>query len=194
MDAFTHRESEWPPGVVRIEPSAVSARALSTLTRAGIRRWGACFDKGDDDVRTEGTLTSLNTASLIRRNMKQSPTFVRCDDRAGLPVPLSLGQDEVLVGWYANPPPWETTLVIFTSLAVYVAEGGRILHRTALDEIVEYETPTDKVSVTGVRVRTADGFSFVRMAGRYGPDGKYGDVFNFIMILQVLVSRVKRAR
>jgi hypothetical protein len=108
-----------------------------------------------------------------------------------LPLPLSLDPGEVLVGWYRNPPPWEATIVIFTSLAVYVAEDGR-LTRTALEAIVDYQTPADKVSATGVRIRTADGFRFIRMAGRYGPDGKFGDVFNFINILHVLVSRTKK--
>src|SRR5262249_39927842 len=117
---------------------------------------------------------SLNTPSLVRRHMKRSPTFIPCDDLASLPLPLSLAPGEVLVGWYRNPPPWQTTIIIFTSLAVYVAEDG-CLTRTALDEIIEYETPVDKVNVTGVRIRTAGGFRFIRMAGRYGPHGEFGD-------------------
>lgn len=134
---------------------------------------------------------SLNTTSLIRRHMKRSPTFIACDDLTSLPLPLSLDAGEALVGWYRNPPPWESTIVIFTSLAVYVAESESIT-RTALEAIVEYETPPDKAGVTGVRIRTADGFRFVRMAGRYGPNGKFGDVFNFIMVLQALVLRSKK--
>ncbi|XYH92487.1 hypothetical protein ACMHYB_31990 [Sorangium sp. So ce1128] len=105
-----------------------------------------------------------------------------------MPVPISLAAGEVPVGWYRNPPPWEECVILFTSVAVYAADAGSVT-KTSFEEIVDYETPKDKVSVTGVRIRTADGFHFVRMAGRYGPDGKFGDVFNLLMILQVLVRR-----
>ena len=117
--------------------------------------------------------------------------FIPCNDVASLPLLLSLDPGEEVVGWYRNPPPWAGTVVIFTSLAVYVGEDGHFT-RTALQEIVDYELPKDKVGVMGVRIRSTDGFCFVRMAGRYGPLGKFGDVFNLIMILQVLASRAKR--
>ncbi|AUX44002.1 uncharacterized protein SOCE26_054610 [Sorangium cellulosum] len=80
---------------------------------------------------------------------------------------------------------------MFTSMAVCTVDAGRVT-KISLDKIVDYETPKDKLNVAGVRIRTADGFHFVRMAGRYGPDGKFGDVFSLLMVLQVLATRNKR--
>jgi len=92
----------------------------------------------------------LNMSVLIRRHMKRSPTFVLCETVADLPVSVSPGSDEAVVGWYENPSPWEDTVVVFTSLAIYVAEKGRIV-RTPFEEILGYETPKDNLTVTGVR-------------------------------------------
>lgn len=135
---------------------------------------------------------SLNTSSVIRRHMKRSSNFVLCDDTARLPVVVPLESGEGLVGWIRNPQPWEETVVVFTSLAMYVTEGGHVT-RIGLREVIDYDTPKDKADATGVQVRTAYGDFFIRMAGRYGPESKYGDVFNLLMILQTLVTHNKAA-
>ncbi|MDI1449514.1 hypothetical protein [Polyangium sp. 6x1] len=129
---------------------------------------------------------ALLTYSVIRRHMKRSPAFHSTEDVADLPLPITLTPGEHLVGWYQNPPPWTDVIVIFTSTAIYTSDAGTVF-RIGLDEITDYETPKDKTDATGVYIRTQDGFRFVRMAGSYGPHGKFKDVFNLIMILGVIV-------
>lgn len=134
---------------------------------------------------------SVPMLSLIRRHMKRSAAFSPCENVADLPVPISLERGEALVGWYRNPSPWEDNVVVFSTLAVYDVNAERVL-KTRFDEIVEYETPKDKANATGVRLQTADGFRFVRIGGRHGPNGKFADVFDFLMILQVIVAHRRR--
>jgi hypothetical protein len=102
-----------------------------------------------------------------------------------LPVNLSLGPDETIVGWYQNPVPWQESLVIFTSDAFYVADEDRT-ERIALADIVGYEDPTSKADVTGVRVLTKNGSQFVRVAGSFGPAGNRKDAYSFIMVVRAL--------
>jgi hypothetical protein len=102
-----------------------------------------------------------------------------------LPARLSLAPDESVIGWYRNPSPWEHNLIIFTSAALYLVDDERV-ERVALEDIVDYETPKSKTDMTGVRVKTRDGFRFVRIAGSFGPNGNQKDAYSLIMILQVL--------
>lgn len=130
---------------------------------------------------------ALVVYSLVRRHMKRtSPNaFTVFDGSNELPLKLSLAPDESVIGWYRNPPPWEHDLIIFTSKAFYVASGERI-ERIALSDVVDYETPSSKADVTGVRVMTKAGSRFVRIAGSFGPQGNQKDAYSFIMILHML--------
>lgn len=136
---------------------------------------------------------SFNSASVIRRHMKRSPNFVPCADIAQMPVQVRVEPGETPVGWLPNPPPWQDSIVLFFSTAIYSVEAGRVT-RIGLDTIVDYEAPGDKLEATGVRVQADFGVHFVRMAGRYGAGGKYGDLFHFRMILQTLVARNRAVR
>jgi hypothetical protein len=140
---------------------------------------------------------ALLVYSLVRRHMKRtSPNaFTVFDGWAELPAKLKLAPDESVIGWYRNPPPWEHSLIIFTSAAFYVVDGQHI-ERIALSDVVDYETPKSKADVTGVRVMTKDGFRFVRIAGSFGPSGNQKDAYSFIMILHTLahVNREQAAK
>lgn len=126
--------------------------------------------------------------SIVRRHMKRTSngSFTVFDGVTELPVQLRLGSDEVIIGWYRNPPPWERTIILFTSQAIYCVEQGRV-ERIPIVEIVGYESPNSKATTTGVRVLTREGFRFVRLAGSFGPHGNRKDVFSFIMVLRALV-------
>src|SRR5437868_5683280 len=103
--------------------------------------------------------------SVVRRHMKHtSPgAFTVFDGTREPPVQLALASNEAIVGWYQNPPPWEHSLLVFTSEAFYVVDDERI-DRIAIRDIVGYEDPGSKTDVTGVRILTKDGFRFVRVA------------------------------
>lgn len=126
--------------------------------------------------------------SVVRRHMKHtSPgSFTRHKEGAALPVDLSASADETVVGWYRNPAPWQDSLIIFTSKALYVGEAGQ-LERIAVSEVVGYEDPTSKAEVTGVRILTKAGFRFVRIAGSFGPSGNQKDAYSLIMVLRALI-------
>jgi hypothetical protein len=125
--------------------------------------------------------------SIVRRHMKRtSPgSFVSVVDASMLPAGV-IQPGESLVGLYRNPPPWEQTLIAFTDNALYIIDEQRS-ERIGVEDIVDYERPTSKTDVTGVRVLTRDGFRFVRVAGQFGPNGNQKDAFSFTMLLRALL-------
>jgi hypothetical protein len=135
--------------------------------------------------------------SLVRRHMKQtSPNaFTVFDGSCEPPSKLPLTANESVIGWYRNPPPWESDVIIFTSDAIY-ATSKRHIDRIAVNDIIDYETPKADTEVTGVRVLTKEGFRFLRVAGSFGPRGNQKDAYSLIMILQVLahVNRGQAAK
>jgi hypothetical protein len=126
--------------------------------------------------------------SVVRRHMKRtSPgAFTRYEEGAVLPMKVTPGPGETIVGWYRNPAPWQDAFIVFTSEALYVVDSDRI-DRIAVADIVGYEDPKSKTDVTGVRVLTKDGFRFVRIAGSFGPSGNQKDAYSFIMVLRALI-------
>ena len=128
------------------------------------------------------------TSSVVRRHMKRtSPgAFTPSDHKEQLPVALSLTNDESVIGWYRNPPPWETCLIVFTSEAFYIIDAEHV-DRVTWDSLVGYENPESKADVTGIRVLTNDGFRFVRVAGSFGPHGHQKDAYSFLMIVRALI-------
>ena len=128
--------------------------------------------------------------SVVRRHMKRtSPgAFTRYEEAGAPPLEVALSPGETVVGWYRNPTPWEDALIIFTSEAFYVVDGGRV-DRVAVADIIGYEDPKSKTDVTGVRVLTRDGFRFVRIAGSFGPSGNRKDAYSFIMVVRALIPR-----
>lgn len=91
-------------------------------------------------------------------------------------------------GWYSNPPPWTPVILVFTTRAIVICEDDARI-RIPFDDIVAFKMPTSVSEATGLRIRTRDGFCFVRMAGAYGPDNKFKDVFSLTRLLQVLTRR-----
>ncbi len=126
--------------------------------------------------------------SVVRRHMKRtSPgAFTRYEEGAVLPVDVSPGPGETIVGWYRNPAPWQDAFIVFTSEAFYVVDGGRI-DRIAVADMIGCEDPKSKSDVTGVRVLTKDGFRFVRIAGSFGPSGNQKDAYSFIMVVRAVL-------
>jgi hypothetical protein len=43
-----------------------------------------------------------------------------------------------------------------------------------------------QLDVSAVRVRTPEGFCFLRMAGAHGPEDKFKDVFSLMMVLKAV--------
>lgn len=118
--------------------------------------------------------------------MKNSSAFTTASLEAPLPLGLRLRPDEVVVGWYRNPPPWEDSWVVFTTKAIIYLENERLTY-LAIEDIIGYEPPESKTDVDGVRVKTRDGLQFVRVAGRGGQYGQHLDAFSFVMVLRALI-------
>ncbi len=119
--------------------------------------------------------------SVLRRHMK--PTGRYFEPRADLPAPpvMGLPSGETVLGWYENPEPWQESLLIFTDNAIYSINGSEIV-RIGIDEIVGYDMPSKTTDVTGVRVRTRDGFRFLRIAGSHRAKGKTKDALERIPV------------
>jgi hypothetical protein len=126
--------------------------------------------------------------SVVRRHMKRTSerAFTTFDGAGALPIELLLEPGETVVGWYQNPSPWERSVIVFTSEALYSVDEGRI-DRIAVKDIIGYENPASMRDITGVRVLTKDGFRFVRVAGCFGPNGNQKDAYNFIMVVRGLI-------
>jgi hypothetical protein len=129
----------------------------------------------------------LLTDSVVRRHMKGTSNFTLLEKGSSAPFHLPLDLDEAIIGWYRNPEPWQGSLLIFTSNAIWITEGEK-LERVAMRTIVGYEDPETKVGVTGLRVRTSDGFRFMRVAGSYGPAGKYKDFIGLMMVIRAIIN------
>jgi hypothetical protein len=108
--------------------------------------------------------------SVIRRHMKATGRYVEAKAGVQCPVADYTRPGEELLGWYQNPEPWHASFIVFTDKAIYSVEGLEIV-RIGLTDLVGYEMPEKRVDVGGVRVRTRDGFRFLRIAGSHGPSG-----------------------
>jgi hypothetical protein len=133
---------------------------------------------------------ALALYSVVRRHMKHTGRYFEPGGEPRSPKLPGLGPGESLIGWYENPDPWAHSIIVFTDQAIHSVEGEQIV-RIATTDIVGHESPQSKSDVTGVRVRTRDGFRFLRAAGSFGPHGKYKDAFSLIMVLRVLAAQQK---
>jgi hypothetical protein len=101
---------------------------------------------------------------------------------------VDLDAGEVMVGCYQNPPPWEQSQIIFTDVSLHVLDSEKSM-KVRWSDIVDYEPPDPVGRPDGVRLQTRDGIRFVRIAGAYGPDGKFRDAFSLAMVLRSLLGR-----
>jgi len=129
--------------------------------------------------------------SVVRRHMKRTGRYFEPGGEAKPPDLPGSDPGESLIGWYRNPEPWTDSVIVFTDKAIYSVEGGQVV-RIAVADIVDYEYPKSKTDVTGVRVRTRDGFRFLRASGSFGPHGNQKDAFSLIMVLGVLAAQQKK--
>lgn len=134
---------------------------------------------------------ALALYSVVRRHMKRTGRYFEPGGEANPPKLPGLKPGESLIGWYENPEPWAHSVIVFTDKAIYSVEGEQSV-RIAVTDIVDYEFPKSKADVTGVRVRTRDGFRFLRASGSFGPHGSQKDAFSLIMVLSVLAAQQKK--
>ncbi len=131
---------------------------------------------------------ALLIRAVVQRHMKETGRFIEADTLDNFPGTVGLAPGEAIVGWYCNPTPWEKCFVLFTDKAIYSAERDTSI-RIDMNDIIDYEPPKSKTDVSGLRVRTPDGFRFVRIAGSFGPHGQYKDAFSFMNVIRRLVAR-----
>ena len=139
--------------------------------------------------------------SVIRRHMKATGRYLEPSKGVECPVGAKISGDERLLGWYQNPEPWQNCFIAFTDKAIYNVEPREVV-RLDLRNIVGIETPKKGTKMSGVRVRTPDGFRFLRIMGAHGVSGKVkasleriglggrtqNDVINLVQVLRVLVG------
>lgn len=126
--------------------------------------------------------------SVIRRHMKHTGRYFEGNGHAEAPVIPEMLPGESVIGWYRNPEPWDRCALVFTDMAIYSMEDRQVV-RLPLADIVGYELPKSKTDVTGVRVRTRDGFRFLRAAGSYGEAGHFKDAFGLVQVIRALAAR-----
>ena len=117
--------------------------------------------------------------------MKHVPTFNRGEALPELPLQLELDPRETVIGWYRNPAPWEDHVLVFSDAALYSLAPSEFI-RLAWKDVMGYQSPESKIDLSGVRVRTPEGFCFVRIAGSHGPEGKFKDAFGLMMVLRAM--------
>lgn len=125
-------------------------------------------------------------ASVILRNMRGSPSFVRGGALLPEEQRLRLQSSEVVVGTYQNPGPGGC-LLVFTDSAISIIDGEQ-LTRIVWADIVGYESPKTGGQSEGVNVQTRDGTHFVPISGSYGPESKFRDALNLAMVLRSLLG------
>jgi len=120
--------------------------------------------------------------------MNHSSGFTLADGTEDGSLELARHPGEEVVGVYRNPPPWEESRMVFTSHAIWLVEGEHA-EPIALKDIVGYESPDPTTELaTGIRVRTKDGFRFLRAAGTYGPCDKYKDYLGLVGVVRAVVA------
>lgn len=129
--------------------------------------------------------------SVIRRHMRPTGRYTEHVVGAEAPIPFEMHPDEVLLGWYKNPEPWGNCMIVFTDRSIYSSDKGQVV-RIPLENILDYEAPASKTEVTGVRVRTPDGFRFLRAAGSFGPEGGQRDAFSLIQVIRAIARQNAR--
>ncbi len=125
--------------------------------------------------------------SLIRRHMRESPRFVRHENGNQLAGVVPSDAEEIVVGHYDNPPPWQSERVIFTSGGLWVTHGAD-MESLRWKDIQRFESPDSTWRADSVVIHTSSGSKVVHMAGTHGPGGKFKDVFALVMVLRAIVS------
>jgi hypothetical protein len=125
--------------------------------------------------------------SVVLRHMKRSPHFSRSTSGVSAELSMDLDDGEVIVGTYTNPPPWDCCQLVFTNTAIRIVDNEQLVEIPWI-EIVDYEPLDPNASIDGVRLRTRDGIRFIRIAGAYGPEGKFKDAFNLAMVLRSILD------
>jgi hypothetical protein len=125
----------------------------------------------------------LDMAFLLRRYFgRECPEHYR---KLGEGVPCEwsslVEKGEVVLGEYRNPPPFERTTIVFTEAAIYSFGDPPV--RIPVDAVLDFESPADKVTISGLRIRTRDGHRFVRVAGPQPPRGNVKDAFMLAMLV-----------
>ena len=126
--------------------------------------------------------------SLLRRHMKHTGRYFEPGGTSEAPNWSGARPEESVVGWYQNPVPWQDCWLVFTDKAIYSLDHGSVM-RLSISDILDYEFPKSKSDPGGVRVRTPDGFRFLRATGSFGPDGNQKDAFSLIQVLRALAGR-----
>ena len=127
-------------------------------------------------------------SSVIRRHMKRTTRYFEPDGVAQVPAVTGMSHGDEILGWYRNPSPWENSVIVFTDKAIYSMDG-EVVARTDIQEIIDYNLPKSKVEVTGLRVRTRDGFRFLRASGSFGPRENFKDAFCLIQVIRAIARR-----
>jgi hypothetical protein len=115
--------------------------------------------------------------------MKHAEGFVRSAAPPDLGQTAEIPADEGVIGWYRNPAPFDDCYLVFSTDALFLVNSSSTT-RVAWKDILGYESPELKGTVTGVTIRTRAGALFVPIAGSHGPGGKFKDAFSLVMVLQ----------
>jgi hypothetical protein len=108
--------------------------------------------------------------SVIRRHMKATGRYCEPTEEREPPCTSEIRLDESLLGWYRNPDPWQKCVLLFTDKAIYSVDEWPTT-RIAIEDIIDYEFPKPKTDVTGVRIRTRDGFLLSSRVGLFRAGG-----------------------
>lgn len=118
--------------------------------------------------------------------MKSSKAFCVAD--GGLSSRAVAAPERITGRVVSEPAPWASSWILFTTNSIICLDGD--FGPCRLDEIVGYEHPKSKVNVTGGRVRTREGFLFVRIAGPGGDNDRHHherDAFRLLMVLRAIL-------
>jgi hypothetical protein len=128
----------------------------------------------------------LALRSVLRRHLgRHSPEHFReIVDGATCEWSAHVVNGESVLGEYRNPAPYERTTIVFTDRAIY--SFGDPVIRVALESISGHESPANKQTVTGLRIRTDEGFRFLRVSGPQPPRGSAKDAFMLLMVIRAI--------
>jgi len=97
-----------------------------------------------------------------------------------------VGVDELAIGTYRNPPPWDRHSLVFTDKAIYLVTDGEV-DRIALGAITDCALSGTKAEADGVTIKTRDDTKIIRATGSHGTGGKFKDAYSLLMVLRAIV-------
>lgn len=131
--------------------------------------------------------TMRSAGSVILRHMRDAGGFVRAAPDLAAPLEVALGDGEVVVGWFRNPPPFAEHVIVFTDAAMLA--GTPASHRRiGYAEIRSIAYPRKTPNDWQLALETTGGLAALVIGGATRPGSNALNAYCLAAALRCLID------